>query len=258
MIRSILVDDEPMGRELLADLLGTYCPNVSVVAQADSVASARAAIRRHEPDLVFLDIEMPMGNGFELLEEVRDRPFLVVFTTAFEQYAVRAIRASALDYLLKPINREELMAAVAKAERKLTSLAGIHPNLEALLESLRHPNSEPSKLALPTEDGLIIVQVDDIIRCEAEGSYTWFHLVGGERRMVSRPLKEFEELLAEMNFMRVHHSHLVNIHHVRRYVRGEGGEVVMSDSSSVLVARRKKEELMRLLGAAQSRRRKGG
>ncbi|HVZ41363.1 MAG TPA: LytTR family DNA-binding domain-containing protein [Candidatus Kapabacteria bacterium] len=256
MIRSILVDDEQIGRDLLADLLGAYCPNVSVVAQADSIASARAAIHRHEPNLVFLDIEMPMGNGFELLEDMRELPFEVVFTTAFEQYAVRAIRASALDYLLKPINRDELVAAVAKAERKLTTSANTRPNLEALLESLRHPNSEPSKLALPTEDGLLMVPVDDIIRCEAEGSYTWFHLTGGEKRMVSRPLKEFEEMLAETNFMRVHHSHLVNIAHVRRYVRGEGGEVVMSDNSSVLVARRKKEELLRTLGAAGLRRRR--
>lgn len=250
MIRSIIVDDEQIGRELLAELLARHCPNVSVLAQADSVARAREAIERHRPDLVFLDIQMPVSNGFQLLEDRPEAAFEVVFTTAFEQYAVRAIKASALDYLLKPINRDELIAAVERAERKLNAVPGFGPNLETLLETLRRPNAEPSKLALPTEEGLILVRLADVVRCEAEGSYTWFHLVGGGRRLVSRPLKEFDLLLADMNFMRVHHSHMVNIDHIARYVRGEGGEVVMSDGSTVMVARRKKEELMRLLGAA--------
>lgn len=256
MIRSILVDDEELGRELLAELLAQYCPNVLVVAHADSVATAREAIREHQPDLLFLDIEMPRGNGFELLEGMRHGRFEVIFTTAFEQYAVRAIKASALDYLLKPINHEELIAAVRKAESKLIEAGNVGTRLETLLANLRDAQPEPSKLALPTEDGLVIVHPEDVIRCEAEGSYTWFHMAGGEQRLVSRPLKEFELLLAGVHFLRVHHSHLVNVDHIRRYVRGEGGEVVMSDNSSVLVARRKKDELMRALGAATVRRRR--
>jgi two-component system LytT family response regulator len=225
------------------------------VAQADSVSTAREAIRRHEPDLVFLDIEMPRGNGFELLDELHARRFEVVFTTAHEQYAIRAIKAAALDYLLKPINGRELAAAVLKAEQKHAEATGMHRGIETLLEGLRHPAAEPHKLALPTEDGLIVVRVCDIVRCEASASYTWFHLVGGERRLVSRPLKEFEMMLDGMNFLRVHHSHMVNVDHIRRYVRGEGGEVVMSDNSSVLVARRRKDELLKVLGADHSRRR---
>lgn len=256
MIRSIIIDDEQIGRELLADLLEEYCPNVSVVAHADSVQAAREAIQRHEPDLLFLDIEMPRGSGFQLLEEMDGHRFEVVFTTAYEQYAIRAIKAAALDYLLKPINCNDLVAAVAKAERKRTMTSEIHHGFEALLESLRHPNAEPSKLALPSEEGLIIVPVSDIVRCEASASYTWFHFTSGERRLVSRPLKEFEMILAGMNFLRVHHSHMVNIDHVRRYVRGEGGELVMSDNSAVMVARRKKEELLKMLGAVNVRQRK--
>ncbi len=254
MIRSIIIDDEPVGRALLADLIAEYCPNVAVVAQADCVATARREIHAHNPDLVFLDIEMPRGNGFELLDGINNRPFDVVFTTAYEQYALRAIRASAVDYLLKPINRTELVAAVAKAERASAERNGMQQRLATLLETLRHPNAEPSRLALPTDDGLRMVAIADIIHCEAAGSYTWFALAGGDRCLVSRPLKEFEVILADMGFVRVHHSHLVNIDHVRRYVRGEGGELVMSDGATVLVARRKKEELLKALGAARTRR----
>jgi two-component system LytT family response regulator len=247
MIRSIIVDDEQMGRNLLASLLDEYCPNVAVVAEADSVTAARDVIRRHEPELVFLDIEMPRNSGFDLLEEVEGRAFDVVFTTAYEQYAIRAIKAAALDYLLKPINKDELMAAVAKTEQRRA--VDMQHNLESLLENLRRPSSEPHKLALPTEDGLMVVRTADIIRCEAAASYTWVYMTASERLLVSRPLKEFETLLAGMSFLRVHHSHMVNVDHIRRYVRGEGGELVMSDNSSVLVARRKKEELLRALRA---------
>jgi two-component system LytT family response regulator len=256
MIRSIIIDDEQIGRDLLATLLERYCPNVSVVAEADSVAMGRDAIRRHEPELVFLDIEMPRGNGFELLEETHDRGFEVVFTTAYEHYALRAIKAAALDYLLKPINSTELVTAVEKAEQRRATTTGMHRGLEALLENLRQPGSEPSKLALPTEDGLLVVPLSDIVRCEASASYTWFYFTSGERRLVSRPLKEFELILAGSRFLRVHHSHMVNIDHIRRYVRGEGGEVVMSDHSSVIVARRKKEDLLKMLGADSFRNRR--
>ena len=249
MMRSIIIDDEPIGRDLLAALLEEYCPSVSVVAQADSVATAREAIRRHEPELVFLDIEMPRGNGFELLEEMRERRFEVVFTTAYEQYAIRAIKASALDYLLKPINTAELTAAVTRAEQRIALAIGRHRGVEALLERLREGGMETSKLALPTEEGLLVVPLGEIVRCEASASYTWFYFTSGERRLVSRPLKEFELILAGARFMRIHHSHMVNLDHIRRYVRGEGGEVVMSDNSSVMVARRKKEDLLKSLGA---------
>ena len=254
MIRSIIIDDEPIGRDLLTALLEQYCPNVSVVAQADSIRLGRDAIRRYEPDLLFLDVEMPRGNGFQLLEQIQDRKFEVIFTTAYEQYAIRAIKAAALDYLLKPISSTELVAAVARAERRRGSAMGMHQGMEALLETLRGTGNEQSKLALPTEEGLIVVSIGEIVRCEASASYTWFHFTSGERRLVSRPLKEFEQILGGSRFLRVHHSHMVNVDHIRRYVRGEGGEVVMSDHSSVVVARRKKEDLLKMLGAERHRR----
>ncbi len=247
MIRAIIIDDERIGRETLESLLSDCCPDVAVVAQADSIEAGRAAITKHDPDLVFLDIEMPFGNGFELLEALPGARFEVIFTTAYDQYAIRAIRFSALDYLLKPIDRDELIAAVAKARKRLSGSRVLNQNLEVLLENLRHTASEHNKIALPTDDGLILVQVTQIIRCEADGNYTRFYLAGGEAMLVSKTLKEFETLLAEMNFLRIHHSHLVNVSHVRKYVRGEGGLVVMSDSTSVPVSRRKKDELIRRL-----------
>lgn len=247
MIRAIIIDDERIGRETLQSLLKQYCPNVSVVAQADSVDGGRRAIATHDPDLVFLDIEMPFGNGFELLDGIADARFEVIFTTAYDQYAIRAIRTAALDYLLKPIDRDELVSAVEKAEKKTGGARSLNLNLEVLLENLKHATSEHSKIALPTDDGLTLVGVNDIIRCEADGNYTRFFLQNREQLIVSKTLKDFETLLGEMNFLRVHHSHLVNIDHVKKYVRGEGGVVIMSDTAAVPVSRRKKEELIRRL-----------
>lgn len=247
MINAVIIDDERIGRETLIRLLEQYCPNITVVATADSVANAKVVIAKHRPHLVFLDIEMPFSSGFELLKETHAEKFEVIFTTAYDQYAIRAIRSSALDYLLKPIDRDELIAAVAKAEQKLSGQNHLSQSLEVLLENLKHATTEHSKIALPTDDGLILVHVQNIIRCEADGNYTRFFMQGREELLVCKTLKEFDAILTEMNFLRVHHSHLVNIGHVKKYVRGEGGQVIMSDTATVPVSRRKKDELIRKL-----------
>ncbi|MBS1910840.1 MAG: response regulator transcription factor [Bacteroidetes bacterium] len=247
MIEAIIIDDERIGRETLRSLLEQCCPSVHVAGMADSVASGREMIEKCSPDLVFLDIEMPFVNGFELLATLPEKTFEVVFTTAYDQYALRAIKAAALDYLLKPIDRDELIAAVAKAEQKLGGKRTLSQNIEVLLANLRHASPEHSKIALPTDDGLILVQMSDIIRCEADGNYTRFHLVRDEQILVSRTMKEFDTILGEKDFLRVHHSHLVNMAHVRKYLRGEGGFVIMSDSATIPVSRRRKDELIRRL-----------
>jgi two-component system LytT family response regulator len=246
MIRSVVVEDERISREILLALLAEHCPAVEVVAVADSVQTGVEAIRKHKPDLIFLDIEMPYGNAFDLLEQIGDVRCEVIFTTAFDVYAIRAIKICALDYLLKPIDPEELAAAVDRAENQLSRN---NRNLEALIENLSNRHHGQHKIVLPTLEDLVFVQIDDIIRCEASGNYTMFHLLNGERIIVSKTLKEYDLILSDMNFFRVHHSSLININHVRKYVRGDGGYVVMCDDSQVTVSRRRKEDLLKKLSA---------
>lgn len=248
MIQAIIIDDERKGRETLQLLLNNYCPGVQVVALADSVANARELMYLHTPDLIFLDVEMPLGNGFELLESIGDTlRFEVIFTTAYDRYAIRAIKSDALDYLLKPIDCDELVAAVEKAEKKLAEKKAADIDLELLLRNIRETADERATIPLSTSRGIIMVPLGDIIRCSAETNYTRFHLCNGSEILVARTLKEFEVALAAKGFVRIHHSHLVNLKHITRYIRGEGGQVVMSDGVTVMVSRRRKEELMRRL-----------
>lgn len=248
MVQAIIIDDERIGRETLESLIGKYCPTVNVIAVADSVRSGWRAIDEHHPDLVFLDIEMPNGSGMELLKNIGEPGFEVIFTTAYQQYAIQAIKLGALDYLLKPIDRDDLIAAVRKVEKKLSAPRAADERLDTILRGLTNATGEHRKLALPTDEGLIMVHLHDIVRCEADGNYTHFVLSSGETLLISRTLKEYDRLLSSMDFIRVHNSHLVNLDHVKRYKRGEGGEVVMSDNREIPVSRRKKNELIRRLG----------
>lgn len=245
MIRAIIVDDESRGREFLKSLLVKYCGNVDVVAIEISAESGAEAIKKHKPDLVFLDIEMPGGNGFTLLEKTRDYNFDVIFTTAYSQYAITAIRFSALDYLLKPINSDELKTAVAKVEDKLSSQTTSRKNVDTLLSNINEKT--PKKIVLPNVHGAEYVALDEIVRCTADGNYTLVVLVSGKKILVAKTLKEYEELFAEENFCRIHHAHLVNLKHVKRYIKGEGGQVELSDGTSVEVSRRKKSEFLERL-----------
>jgi two-component system LytT family response regulator len=250
MIKALIVDDEEKSRITLKSIMNANCPTVQVVELCDSVDAALKAIETHKPDLIFLDIEMPFKNGFSLLEKVKDPEFEVIFTTAYNDYAIKAIKFSALDYLLKPIEVDELKAAIAKFERmektpdtKLKSDA-----IEMLLANLK---GKSAKIAVPTFDGLQMLSAEDIIKCVANESYTQIYLVGGQKIMVSRLLKEYEELLENYNFFRIHNSSLINLKHVTKYVKGEGGYVVMSDGESCEVSRRKKNELLAKLALVQ-------
>lgn len=238
------MDDEKHGLETLQILLTDYCPEVQIVDRCLSAKKALEAIHGLKPDLVFLDIEMPVMNGFELLEQFEDIPFHVIFTTSYDQYAIRAIRFSALDYLLKPVDPKELIAAIKKVKRKKSAPTG--EQLQLLLEQLQQREVTLNRIAIPTLEGYELVPVDQIVRCEANDNYTSLFLKNKTRIMASRSLKETEEQLRDYpSFIRVHHSYMINLNEVVKYVRGEGGYLVMSDGSMVNVSRSRKEMLLK-------------
>ena len=245
MLASVIVDDEPYCCEVLSASLEKYCREVTVVAVCHSGLEAIKAINEHKPALVFLDVEMPKMNGFEMLKQLPVINFDLIFTTSFDQYALKAFRVSAIDYLLKPIDREELQAAVEKVIQR--SQKPIAQQLELLLQKVNHPATVLSKIAMPTMEGLQMIPVDSIISCTSEGNYTALLLKNKQKILVSRILKDIEEMLEDHSFARVHHSHLVNLNEINKYVRGEGGYLIMSDGSTVDVSRSKKELLLKRL-----------
>ncbi|MBM3434720.1 MAG: response regulator transcription factor [Bacteroidetes bacterium] len=246
MLRAVIVEDEKPSRDTLAGMLKLFCKNVEIVAEAESVQSGIDSIRNLKPDIVFLDIQMPDGSGFRLLEEVRDISFDVIFTTAYDQFAIKAIKFSALDYLLKPIFRDDLVKAVNKAEEnKLRQ--GRKEHIDVLLDNLKKPSSDPPKIILSTTEKINVVNVDDIIRCESDNYYTFFHFTNGQKMIVSKTLKENEELLKDYNFIRPHKSHLVNTKYIKSFLRVEGGFILMTDGSEVPVSRRKREVIIEIL-----------
>ncbi|MBI3141400.1 MAG: response regulator transcription factor [Bacteroidetes bacterium] len=247
-MKAVIIDDEKRSRESLAALVQEYCAEVEVLAHAEGVTDGLDAIGVHKPNLLFLDIELQDGTGFDLLEKAGNNQFHVIFTTAFENYALRALKMSAVDYLLKPIDPAELTKAVAKARERLAAQQHGR-NFEILLQNIQAGGGK-HKIALPSSDGLTFVNVSDIIRCEADGSYTHFFFKEHKKILVSKKIKEYEELLSPYQFVRVHHSHLVNLNEVAKYVRGDGGYVVMSDGQTVYVSKRKKDDFMSALNKA--------
>ncbi len=245
-IKSIIVEDEAKNRENLARLIAVYCPQVEVVAQCVSATEARQSITELHPDLVFLDIEMPGGNGFSLLESLPDIRFEVIFVTAYDNYGIKAIKFSALDYILKPIDPEELRNAVEKASLKITQKEEEDLRMHNLLQNARR---EPSgkMIALALAERIEFVQVSSIIRCESDSNYTTFYLKGGERLIVSRTLKEYDELLTPYGFLRVHQSHLVNLNEIKSYVKSDGGYIRMKDGAMVSISRQRREMVMKAL-----------
>lgn len=241
-VRAVIVDDERQGRKTLAILLRKYCPEVEIVGEADTVVSAIKTINAAKPDLVFLDIEMPAGSGFELLEAFDVVEFEVVFVTAYDSYAIRAIKVSALDYLLKPVNAAELKAAVAKALHPKNGQKDRLQQLHLLKEQVRSPVLD--RLALPTEEGFVFIEIQNIIRCNAASNYTVFFLKDSSKIIVSGTLGEYDELLSDNNFFRVHNSHLINMRYVQKYLKGKHGLVVMTDGSEVEVSVRRRDAFL--------------
>jgi two-component system LytT family response regulator len=242
MITSIIVDDEPYCCEALELKIQKYCPGLVIKAICNSGSEALMAVSQHNPALVFLDIEMPFMNGFEFLENLSVINFELIFTSSYDQYAIKAFRFSALDYLLKPIDREELIQAVAKISARRQSPS--EGQLELLLQQYHNPKGSLKKVALPTMEGLQMVEVDTIISCSSESNYTYIYLKNNKKITVSRTMKDIEELLVDYSFLRVHKSFIVNLNEVEKYVRGEGGYLIMSDGSTIDVSRTRKETLL--------------
>lgn len=248
MIKSIIVDDEFKSRESLRILLEDFCEGVEVCALCQNVDEGIEAIKTHKPDVVFLDIQMQRESGFDLLTRIENIDFDVIFTTAHSEYAIKAFKFSAIDYLLKPIDIQELKRSLGKVNKK--GDGDLSARLHHLIQNLQIPVTNGNhKLALPTLEGLIFVKVTDIVFCEASSNYTEIVTQDGKKYLVSRTLKEYEELLVDYNFYRIHNAYLINLNAIKKYIRGDGGHVIMSNDASLTVSKRKKDGFLEKLGA---------
>ncbi len=238
-LKTLIVDDEADAVNFIRSIIGEYCPKLEVVGSANTAKEGIQMIMEHQPELVFLDVEMPHGSGFDLLAQFPKKMFDVVFITAFNQYALKAIKFSAVDYILKPINISEFIEAVDKVLEKRHHGFTQGINYGELLENLK--STVPTKLAIPTYEGMEYLITREIIRIEADRSYCWFYLTGMRKHLVSRNLKEYQDLLSDRNFFRPHNSHLINLEFVKKYVRQEGGYIEMTDGSQIPVSRIKRD-----------------
>ncbi|MCC8424466.1 LytTR family DNA-binding domain-containing protein [Mucilaginibacter sp. UR6-11] len=241
-ITCVIIDDEPNNIQNLQNILGDHCPDVTIVAIAQNADDGIAAIKQHLPALVLLDIQMPEKSGFEVLKAFAEPNFEVIFITAYDQYGIQAIKFSALDYLLKPINISELKNAIEKAGKKISVKNKDH-KLENLIEYMMRGQKDVPKIALPTLKEIRYIKIDEIIRCEASDNYTTFYTTAGEHLLVCKTLKEFSELLQLHGFIRTHQSHLVNINFVKSLLKEDGGILLMNDGTKIPISRQNKEEV---------------
>lgn len=242
MINAVLIDDEPKNIRILSKLLQDYCPEVNVAGTAEKHQEAIEIISRVKPDLIFLDIEMPGGNAFDLLNQLMPVDFEIIFVSAFDNYAIKAFRYSALDYVLKPVSIENLRQAVIKAEKKI-----LEKNINQRLDNfLKNQNEKYTfqRIALPTKNGLEFYEFEDIVFCQAEGPYTRFGFANKQNLLVTGTLKDYEELLPAASFCRVHNSYVINLNHVKKYYKGKGGSVEMSTGINIEVSLRKKDDFI--------------
>lgn len=237
---TVVIDDEPDAVDFITSIAAEYCPDLNVCGKAHNVRDGITLINEIKPDLVFLDVEMPNGSGFELLKHFKEKTFDIVFVTAFNHYAIQAIKFSAVDYILKPININEFIEAVHRVVSKRSSgnFTG-NENFDTLLENLI--SVHPTRLVIPTSDGREYLNPNEIIRIEADRSYSWFYIVDRHKILVSRHLKEFQDLLNDRNFFRPHNSHLINLNFVKKFIRHDGGYIEMTDGSQVPVSRNRKD-----------------
>ncbi len=246
MIRALIIDDEEDAREGLKLALAKFCPEVEIMALCDGPVAGLEKIVELGPDLVFLDVQMPHMSGFDMLEKIGEINFEVIFVTAFDRYAIKAIRFSALDYLLKPVDVDDMVTAVEKVKVKMAQKpdAGSY---HSLIKNVRFNRESFTRLAIPTGNEIVVKELKDIVFFQADGSYTILHLVDSKTLTVAKVLKEFEAMLPAEQFCRIHHSTLVNMRHVTKYIKGEGGYVMVTGGVHLDVSRRKKEQFLQLL-----------
>lgn len=245
MIRCILIDDEKNALEMMEWLLKTYCPGVEILDMCTSAEQGIDSIRQWKPDVVFLDIEMPRMNGFDMLEQFEKLTFDVVFCTAYDQFAIKAFKYSALNYLLKPVDPEDLIQTVSRMEARKS--VPTREQFELLMQHIHQPvRSTPARIALTTNDGMIFVPTADIMYCEAESNYTQVVLAGGKKVLVSKVLKDIDEALSGPDFCRVHSSFLINVNRIKKYVRGDGGYLIMDDDRNISISRNRRQEFMEM------------
>lgn len=243
MLKAIIIDDEQGSRETLEHLIKDFCKDVEIVAMADGVESGISCIKQFQPDVVFLDIEMNSATGFDLLRKFDDIFFDVIFTTAYSNYAIKAFKFSAVDFLLKPIDIDDLRNAVDKV-RNRKQKENHNSRFELMMHNIKQADPEKQRLAISTMEGLVFINAVDIIRLEADGAYTGIFQKNGQKMITSKDLKLFEEILDKNQFVRVHNSHIINLSEVQKYVKGEGGYVVLSDGSHVDISKRRKEHFL--------------
>ena len=246
MLDAILIDDELNGRIALKQKLQDYCPTVRVVAEAENGREGIEMIHKYHPQLVFLDIEMPEMDGFAMLSNIVEKKFHLVFTTAYDQYAIKAIKYAAFDYLLKPIDIDELIATIQRlADEPVPDVTG--KKLETLEQNLL---TRPflNKIAVPTTEGLLFFDISHILHLEAQSNYTMLYFDDQSKLLASRTLKDFEDILPADTFFRIHNSHMINLNFIKKYIRGDGGQVEMTNGDSILVSRRKKDEFLKIIG----------
>lgn len=246
-MRVILVDDEVANLENLGILLSKNCPEVKVVAVANTIEDAFTKVNLHNPDLLFLDIQMGKTTGFDLLNLLDERPFEVIFVTAYDNYGIQAVKFAALDYLLKPVDPAELSLAVSKAEERIKSRIN-GEQLNFLLNQIKRTEPNAPKIALPQQNEIRYVSVDEIVRCTADNTYTFFNLSSGEKILISKPLKEYSDLLKPQGFVRVHQSHLVNPKFVKSWLKEDGGTLLMNDGNKIPVSKPNREMVKAVLG----------
>jgi two-component system, LytTR family, response regulator len=243
MIRCVLIDDELNSLEMMEWLFKTYCPEVQIEEMCSSAEKGLESINKHKPDVVFLDIEMPHMNGFDLLGKFDRIFFDIVFCTAYDQFAVKAFRYSALNYLLKPVDPEDLKNTIQRIVDKKSSPS--KEQMELLIQNIQQAGKpRVQRIALTTNDGMIFVSTNEILYCQAESNYTYVVLKGGKKILVSKVLKEIDETLAGPDFFRVHNSYLINLNHISKFVRGEGGYVIMDDGANISISRNRRQEFM--------------
>jgi two-component system LytT family response regulator len=246
MIRALIVDDEKRARETIREVIKLYCPEITSVSEADSVPTAVEAIHAENPDLLFLDIRLNDGSGFDVLKHLHDKKPGIIFITAYEEYAIQAFKVSALDYLLKPIDPDDFSAAVKRALQKINE-GKFAERMDVFMKNMENASQGLKKMTLKTSDSIHVINIADIVCCEADRNYTDFHLITGEKITVSRSLGEYEDMLPVDSFLRVHQSYLVNAAYIKRYDKTDGGFLITVNGKTIPVSTRKKDQVIQFL-----------